>query len=369
MDALTTYSTSDVARILQVPEPRVRIWARMGGIVPSPGPDGHLEFTFQQLVLLRTTRGLIEAGVPARRVKRIWSTLKRQISDDLPLTSIRILADGDRAIAWDGKAPWQPDSGQFVLDFAGGDVVGGGSEAPLFEVISDDAESATPSRDAAEAARFSGKGTAASGEAASREGAAGMAASRKGGAASGVSGAAPRKGAATSGTASQKDSAPAVISIFRGAASARPDTPLEEEENSGLSAEQWFRLGSEMESASPIEARQAYTRALDADPDYADAHLNLGRLDHRAGDLASAEARYRRAIQCAPEDATAHFNLAALLEDRNCPHAAAEEYERAIACDADSADAHYNLGLLLEKLGQRADAMRHLMAAHRLYAQ
>lgn len=344
MDALTTYSTRDVARILQVPEPRVRIWARMGGIVPTPGPGGNLEFTFQQLVLLRTTRGLIEAGVPARRVQRIWSTLKRQTSDETPLTSIRILADGDRAIAWDGNAPWRPDSGQFVLDFAAGDVVGSASEAPLFEVLSEDAEDATPSGDAAEAARFSRKGAASLGEAVSPA------------------------GAAASGGAARKDAAPAVISIFRGADSAKRSTATEEE-NSNLSAEQWFRLGSEAESTSPIEARQAYLQALDADPDYADAHLNLGRLDHRAGDLASAEARYRRAIQCGPEDATAHFNLAVLLEDRNCPHAAAEEYERAIACDADSADAHYNLGLLLEKLGQRADAMRHLMAAHRLYAK
>jgi tetratricopeptide (TPR) repeat protein len=322
MDALTTYSTRDVARILQVSEPRVRTWARMGGIVPSPGAGGNLEFTFQQLVLLRTTRGLIEAGVPARRVKRIWSTLKRQLSDDLPLTSIRILADGDRAIAWDGKAPWQPDSGQFVLDFAAGDVVGGAVETPLFEVISGTEPETTFPKDSTATAVLS-------------------AASRK----------APA----------------AVIPILRGASS-KTETPTEISEDSNLSAEQWFRLGSEMESTSPIEARQAYIQALDEDPDYADAHLNLGRLDHRAGDLASAEARYRRAIQCAPEDATAHFNLAVLLEDRNCPHAAAEEYEQAIANDADFADAHYNLGLLLEKVGQRADAMRHLMAAHRLYA-
>lgn len=319
MDAARTFSTRDAARILHVTEPRVRTWARMGGIVPKAGPGGPLEFTFQELLLLRTTRRLLDAGVPASRVKRIWSTLKQQLSEGLPLSSIRIRADGDHAIAWDGKAPWQPDSGQFVLDFVAGDVEGA-SEAPLFEVIS-------------------------AGGGAEEEGV--------------------EEAVATSTQEPSGDRA--VISIFRDVAAKRAaqrrDAPADE------SAEHWFQLGSEMESASPLEARQAYLKALDADPNYADAHLNLGRLEHRAGDLAAAEARYRRAIQCDPEDATSHFNLGVLLEDRNCPQAAAEAYEQAIALEPDLADAHYNLGLLLEKLGHRADALRHLMAAHRLYAQ
>lgn len=300
MDAMTHFSTRDAARILQVPEPKVRTWARMGGIVPQPGAGGRLEFTFQELLLLRTTRALLEAGIPAQRVRRIWSTLKRQLSDDLPLTSIRILADGNRAIAWDGNAPWQPDSGQFVLDFAAPSILETveAREAPLLEVVPQPKPASAPE---------------------------------------------PIQGSPR-------------------------QAPPPADEASALSAEQWFRLGSELEAASPLEARQAYLQALELDPACADAHLNLGRLDHRAGALGAAEAHYRRAIQCTPEDATAHFNLGVLLEDRNCPQAAAEAYEQAIACDAELADAHYNLGLLLEKLGRRADAMRHLMAAHRLYA-
>src|SRR2546427_54477 len=118
------YSTREAARILQATEARVRSWARLGGLVPEPGPDGRSEFTFQQLLLLRTTRGLIDAGIPARRVRRIWSSLRRQLASDLPLTSVRILADGERAIAWDENASWQPDSGQFLLDFAAGEIAG-----------------------------------------------------------------------------------------------------------------------------------------------------------------------------------------------------------------------------------------------------
>lgn len=325
MDAMKHFSTRDAARILQSTEARIRTWARMGEVVPQSGPGGRLEFTFQQLLLLRTTRGLLEAGIPARRIRRVWSSLRRQLAADLPLTSIRILADGDRAIAWDGKAPWQPDSGQFLLDF-----------------------------DAAEIAKRAGENPAPSGLA--------------------IGGVAEAPGA--------PDVRPLVRSVT--AETRAPDaeastavveapTVVAEEPTTGagtptLSAEQWFHLACELESTSPVEARQAYLQALEADPDFADAHVNLGRLDHEAGALGKAEAHYQSAVRCAPEDATGHFNLAVLLEDLGRPNDAIQAYKQAIACDPDRADAHYNLGLLLEARGRRPEAMRHLMTAHRLYA-
>ncbi len=299
MDGTKHYSTRDAARILQSTEARVKHWARLGGLTPEPGPQGDSEFTFQQLLLLRTTRGLLEAGIPARRVKRVWSSLRRQLKSDLPLTSVRILADGTRAIAWDENASWQPDSGQFLLDF----------EA---EEIAERAD-AGPESPAAAMLRLVDAGPP-SGESATV-----------------------------------------------------PETPRTEEV-SALSAEQWFDLACELEESSPLEARQAYLQAIAADPGFADAHLNLGRLEHEAGELGKAEAHYQRAVQCNPQDATAHFNLAVLLEDRDRPEEAIHAYHQAILRDPDGAgDAHYNLGLLLEARGRREDAMRHLMAARRLY--
>jgi len=133
------------------------------------------------------------------------------------------------------------------------------------------------------------------------------------------------------------------------------------------SAEQWFELGCELEETSPLEARQAYMQAIAAGPEYADPYLNLGRMDHEIGELGKAESHYRRAVQCAPADATAHFNLGVLLEDRGRPDEAAQAYHQAIVRDPELADAHYNLGLLLETRGRRDDALKHLMAARRIY--
>jgi tetratricopeptide (TPR) repeat protein len=297
MDAAAQqFSTRDAARILQTTEARVRAWARAGGIVPEPGPSGFPEFTFQQLILLRTTRGLYEAGIPPGQVRRVWASLRRQLTDDLPLTSIRILADGRRAVAWDGHAPWQPDSGQFVLDF-------NADEIAELAGMKEEAKVATLSVVGAEAASV-------------------------------------------------------------GALAADP-----EPEPAALTAEQWFHIACELDSVSPLEAQHAYLQALRANPEYADAHVNLGRLLHETGELGRAEAYYRKAAEHAPDDPTVYYNLAVLLEDRGRPDEAILAYRRAIDLDAEAADAHYNLGLLLDSLGRRSEAMRHLMTARRLYAR
>ncbi len=324
MDASTHFSTRDAARILQTTEPEVRTWAKMGGVVPETGPGRRPEFTFQQLLLLRTTRGLLEAGIPPRRVRRIWSSLRRQLAGDLPLTSIRIYADGDRAVAWDGNAPWQPDSGQFLLDFDGGELAQR-VDPDLVVLSSNDAD----------------EGDVV------------------------PIGAARAKETAPAKPVPARKRPAATPPPTRGLAASPPTKPAGQP---ALSAEQWFRLGCELESTSPLEARQAYLQALEVDPDYADVHLNLGRLDHEAGNLGAAEMRYRRAVECDLEDATAHYNLGVLLEDRERPDDAVLAYRQAIERDPDSADAHYNLGLLLESMGRRAEAMRHLMMARRLYA-
>jgi len=289
MEATQYFSAADAARIIQTAESRIAALAELGGIVPAAGPDGAARFTFQQLLLLRTTKGLVDAGVPSRRVRRVWSSLRRQLTD-LPLTSIRILADGDRAVAWDGSARWQPESGQFLLDFEAHEIAH-----------------------------------------------------------------------AASADAREPENAVAV-------ADPNEDDDIEAP-GSSLTAIQWFHLASEMEDESPVEARRAYLQALELDPGLADAHLNLGRLEHEAGELGKAEAHYRDAVRCAPDDPTCHYNLGVLLEDRKRPDEAVHAYRQALERDPDLGDAHYNLGLLLESRGRKAEAIRHLMRARQLYEQ
>jgi tetratricopeptide (TPR) repeat protein len=133
-----------------------------------------------------------------------------------------------------------------------------------------------------------------------------------------------------------------------------------------FSADDWYEWGCELESGSPGDAREAYARALELDPEHADAHLNLGRMLHESGDPGAAEPHYRRALAIRPDDGTASFNLGVALEDlRRLPEALLE-YQHAVRLDPNNADAHFNAATLAERLGRAAEALRHLRTYRRL---
>jgi tetratricopeptide (TPR) repeat protein len=125
-------------------------------------------------------------------------------------------------------------------------------------------------------------------------------------------------------------------------------------------AEGWYQLGCHLEADSPLRAREAYRRAIEADGRHADAHVNLGRLLHASGQALNAETHYRQALAVRPVDFVASFNLAVALEDLRRYAEAVAAYELALAAEPDSADAHYNLGCLLQRLGRSSSAMQHL---------
>ncbi|HET7711697.1 MAG TPA: tetratricopeptide repeat protein, partial [Thermoanaerobaculia bacterium] len=133
-----------------------------------------------------------------------------------------------------------------------------------------------------------------------------------------------------------------------------------------LTAEEWFELGCDLENSSPREAKDAYQRALSLDPDFADAHVNLGRLLHEEGSPLAAETHYRRALAIEPRHDIAAFNLGVALEDLGRIREAAEAYRHALELDDRNADAHYNLAGVLERRGEKAAALRHLKEYARL---
>jgi tetratricopeptide (TPR) repeat protein len=132
-------------------------------------------------------------------------------------------------------------------------------------------------------------------------------------------------------------------------------------------ARAWYDRGCAVEAVDPVGARVAYERALAGRPDFADAHCNLGRLHHDAGELAAAETSYRLAICASPEVALYWFNLGVVLEDLGRCAEAIKAYEHALQLEPTLADAHFNLARQYEQVGRRgADdlvmrrAVRHL---------
>ena len=302
-NAAQVFSLREAARILEVPEARLRALARAGLLTPQRGPIGALSFGFQDLLLLRTTKGLLESGVPMRQIRRIWASLREQLSADLPLTSISISTDGEQVVASDGDARWRADSGQMLLDFEAKEIV-------------ERAEEATGS------ARLRVV------------------------------------------TRPPMAEAPDVLAERQPHGTEDPSAPGVGD--AAATAEDWYQTGCVLETSSPGQAREAYERALDLDPDMAEAHVNLGRQLHLVGERGRAEPHYREAVRLDPDDPTPHFNLGVLLEELGRRDEAVHAYRQAVLRDPDFADAHCNLGLLLESLGRRQEAMRHLMAARKL---
>jgi tetratricopeptide (TPR) repeat protein len=128
----------------------------------------------------------------------------------------------------------------------------------------------------------------------------------------------------------------------------------------------WFDRALALEQVDVAAAATAYRRALEIDPDLGDAYINLGRLVHEGGDPAEAMRLYQEALKRVPDDPVAHYDLALALEDQQDSAAATAHYHRALELDPDFADAHFNLGRLLDQLGQRGQALRHLLAYKRL---
>ncbi len=137
---------------------------------------------------------------------------------------------------------------------------------------------------------------------------------------------------------------------------ARPDEGEDAED-----AEAWLDEAARLEASEPDAAAAAYLRALSVDPECAEAHAGLGLLEQEAGRVDAAVGRYRTALELKP-DATVAYNLGVALDDLGLGSEAVAAYERALELDQRMADAHFNLSGLHERAGDRAAAIRHMMA-------
>jgi tetratricopeptide (TPR) repeat protein len=109
-------STAEVTRLLGLDERRVREWARSG--LCRPGRRGRrYAFSFQDLVVLRAAKGLLDARVPPARIRRAMAALARQLPEDAPLSGLRIFADGRDVAVRAAGARWQPETGQTLFEF------------------------------------------------------------------------------------------------------------------------------------------------------------------------------------------------------------------------------------------------------------
>ena len=112
---MRSYSVRDVQRVLRLSPAVTRGLIRAGFVKPARGPRRAYRLSFQDLIVLRTARALIDARVPAKRIRRSLERLRRELPASLPLSGLAISAVGDSVVVRDGETRWQADSGQYLL--------------------------------------------------------------------------------------------------------------------------------------------------------------------------------------------------------------------------------------------------------------
>ncbi len=112
---MRSYSVGDVERVLGLSRSTIRSLIDGGFVKPGRGKRREYRFSFQDLIVLRTARALIQAKISRRRIRRSLQVLRQDLPDTAPLSGLSISAVGDRVVVRDGKSRRHVDSGQYVL--------------------------------------------------------------------------------------------------------------------------------------------------------------------------------------------------------------------------------------------------------------
>lgn len=114
---MQSYSMRDVERVLQLPRSTLQGLVRLGFVRPSRGPRRQYLFSFQDLIILRAARALLQANIPRRAIRRSLGQLRERLPEAVPLSGLAICAVGDRVVVREGANHWQADDGQYLLGF------------------------------------------------------------------------------------------------------------------------------------------------------------------------------------------------------------------------------------------------------------
>jgi tetratricopeptide (TPR) repeat protein len=268
---MKAYSTREVAELLGIDIARVRSLMRSGVVTPQRDGAGHAAFSFQDLVLLRTAKGLIDAKVPARRITKALQALASQLPTDRPLSAVRVQIDGDRVIVRDNASTWEPESGQTVLDFSVKEL--GDKIAPLARESVHRALRAASSADDLFQAALESEEIGATAEA---------------------------------------------ESAYRNAIAADPAHVA-----AHINLGRMRHVGKALD-----EAERLYRRALELEPTHPTARFNLGVVLEDRGATTDAIAEYLEAVRLDPRVADVHFNLARLYQQTGDQQAALRHFSR-----------------------------------------
>ena len=276
------YSTRDAAQLAALPESAVRACAR-AGLLSDGAADLPARFSFQDLAVLKSVKGLVGLGVSLRRIRRQLGALRSRLDAQAGLSSVTLGSWRGQVVVREGGCSWQADSGQLLLDFGSPIQAGSGAVSP----------------------RTGSPSAPATGQIAT------MPIRRE----------APAPEPAFGLTADQwferaadlEEAEPAAaIECYQRALHLRPD-----------SSETLINLGRlYAESGQFDPATDCFTRAIEIDPRDPTALYNLGVVAQDMNRDPEAIELYQRALGLDPLLAEAHYNLATIFDRTGDPRAA-----------------------------------------------
>ena len=125
---MSGYRTKEVAELIGFNTDQVRHYVRRKLVQPSRGPRGEFRFGFQDVVLLKTAKGLMDASVSTRKAYRALVKLKKELEQVKSLSSVRIYADGSSVVVRDDTHVWEVETGQAQFDFSTQELAGNVAE-------------------------------------------------------------------------------------------------------------------------------------------------------------------------------------------------------------------------------------------------
>ena len=272
----------DVEGFLQLPRSTLQSLVRLGFVKPTRGPRRQYLFSFQDLIILRAARALMQANISQRRIRSSLGQLRERLPEAVPLSGLAISAVGDRVVVREGANHWQADDGQYLLGFEVSVQNG------VLQMIEH------------KQARTNARGGAAPGAAA--EAAAEAAAGGRGGAA------ADRPLCSddwfAKGVDLESSDPAAALAAYSRAAEGDPDN-----------AAAWINWGRLLhESGDARAAEKVYRRALEHCGSDSLLLFNLGVALEDLGEKDAALGAYHAAVSEDPNFADCHYNLARLYE-------------------------------------------------------
>ncbi len=108
------YRTRDVVDILGISRRQLQYWAQTDLVAPSSKtPGGHRRYSFADLVALKATKRLIDAGVSVQRIRTSIRALQQTLPDvERPLSELVLVATGDVVLVFRDGAAFEALSGQ-----------------------------------------------------------------------------------------------------------------------------------------------------------------------------------------------------------------------------------------------------------------